>query len=307
MPVLGSSGGGSSSNIPVFTAAPTVTAADAAMSRIAGAIGTDLTTLPGFSENGDYVKWQHSPTSGTNYIQYYDNTDTLQWTVNETDVDAGAVYIAAICKVGSLIYGVAKDNGTTNGFVFTVNSSGTVNNLATITLKSTNNAIYEPRDCWLGKIYGETNLYFTDSTTAGGYEINITTGALVTSASSTGSPSFALLSFLTSAKVGFGFLYNQLYVRGTPTGAVGQSTLRPFSWGNSMPAEFSQKFPNNNYSNTVMNIYKCIYWDGTIYTAGWDSGAQTAGPLAGYAHKDVDDYFVSILDEFGLNAPATWS
>jgi len=306
MPVLGSSGG-TTSRIPFFTATPTVTAADPPLSRIAGAIGFDITTLPGFSENGDYIKWWQSAAAGNSYVEYYDNTDTLQWTVTETDVNAGATFISFICKVGSLIYGVAKDTGTTNGFVFTINSSGTINNLATITLKSATDGIYEPRDCWLGKIYGEDNLYFTDSVAAGGYEINITTGALVTTASSTGNPSFSGLSFLTSAKIGVFFQWNQLIIRGTPTGDVGQNTLRPWDWGNYTPTRFSELFPHNNFNNTIMNNYKCIYWDGTIYTVGFDAGNNSAGPTEGYAHKDVDDYFVSIINQFGFNAPATWS
>lgn len=304
MPVLGSSGGTPASVIPPFTAKPTVTVQDAALSRIGGKIGPlDTITLPGFSEDGDYIQWNTSQTGSNNKIEYYNNADSLQWTVNETDVNASAEGIAFICKVGSLIYGVAKDLGTTDGYVFTVNSSGTVNNLATITLNSSSDSDYHVDDCWLGKIYGGANLYFTSAGNNEGIEINPATGTVV--ASSTGGPSFSSASFLTSLKISVRINTQSIIFNGIQSGSAFEVIGYVSSTYHGDAIARLLQF--NCFGASAVNFWKYIYWDGTMYPVGIDYGSSGPQAMAGYSQKDVDDYFVSIIDQFGLNAPATWS
>jgi hypothetical protein len=84
--------------------------------------------MPGWSNNGDYVKL---PYSVGDDIEYYNNAEALQWGVDKTAINAACNKWCGITFDGTDIYVVAANTATAPDTYYSakINSAGTVTNI----------------------------------------------------------------------------------------------------------------------------------------------------------------------------------
>lgn len=139
--------------------------------------------LPGHNSNGDYYRWDNrNGTTSAHNLSYYNNAGSLQWTINETDINAAATRILAVFKQGSTIYLLAATNGTANAWIATANESGTILTSQSVTFGS--NVDESLDELIMSKPTGSSNVFLA---IRGRWvvEINPSTGAIVNDSSST--------------------------------------------------------------------------------------------------------------------------
>lgn len=90
----------------------------------------EINVFPGFSLDGD---WFRLPDSLSTTISYYNSSDVLQWSKDETDADANCDQWVGfyIDYTDNLLYAIAVDVGTTPNTYYTIsiNAAGTVVNI----------------------------------------------------------------------------------------------------------------------------------------------------------------------------------
>jgi len=136
----------------------------------------------GFNLDGDWI----SIPDNISDIQYFNNSDVLQFSVTLANVNAAVDFWVGFVKFGALVYGIGIDTGTAPDtlYTFTFNQSGTVVNIGNDQLSSD----FADTARWAtnSDVSGATGMQIDGniflrvaSTTPEEVEININTGAII--------------------------------------------------------------------------------------------------------------------------------
>ena len=260
--------------------------------------------LPGHNSNGDYYQWDNrSGVTTAHSLQYYNNAGSLQWTINETNINPAADRIVSIFKSGSTIYLLAATTGTTAAWIATANESGTVLTSQSVTMPA--NIDESAADVMLAKPTGSSNVILA---IVGRWlvEINPSTGAIVNESSSTNirPADVQYPSFITPDNRCLSM------ANGTTLGGIFNFLTIAASSTNVRPASYLYELPDS-YFNLVISPYanatKFMEWGNFIICIGIETAGVTGyrfTPRALYNKADFETWAESFMDAVGATLTA---
>lgn len=259
--------------------------------------------LPGHNSNGDYYRWDNRyGTTTAHKLSYYNNAGSLQWTINESDINFAADRILAVLKQGSTIYLLAATAGTANAWIATANESGTILTNQSVTLGS--NVDESLDELIMSKPTGSSNVFLA---IRGRWmaEINPSTGAIVNDSVSTDirpglnpSPSFITTDTrclgISSGNDGFRFSFLLYSNSQTNTVAGAFQYFMPHSYFN-----FS--------SSTTADMIRFIEWGNFVVVVSledFNAIAYRYTSRALYNKADLETWAESFMDALGATLTA---